>query len=109
MHVEQTENACVVSADGEEVGRWPSRAALVADLAALSILEDHTANWADLSETERANMSSSVRMLLESCPECDGSLEFVETRGSSSCCRDERVVSYQCTECDAVLIRLRKP
>mgnify|MGYP000138414504 CR=1 FL=1 len=108
VQVEQAKNAYIVRADGDEIGRWPSRAALVADLASLSTLERRVENWATLSEVDRSGLSSSLRLFLEDCPECDGLLEFVETRGSSSCCRDELIVSYRCTECNAVLTRLRQ-
>lgn len=95
-------NACVVIDDSHEVARLPSRAALLADLAAIKLLQNRTKNWTQLSDSEQEQMLTGLRIFLEECPICSGLPTFVENL-AESCCRSKSVISYKCEECDARL------
>jgi len=95
-------NACIVVNDGHEVARLPSRAALVADLAAIKLLQNRTNNWLELSDSEQEQLLTGLRIFLEECPICSGLPTFVENL-VESCCRSKSVISYKCGECDARL------
>lgn len=95
-------DACVVVDDGHEVACLPSRAALVADLAAIKLLRNRTKNWSEILDREQEQLLTGLRIFLEKCPICFGPPTFVENM-VESCCRSRFVVSYKCEECDARL------
>lgn len=88
--------------DGRTVSLWESRAALVADLAAADLLSTRLDRWESLSPPRRMELLSGLRICLQRCPICDGSItlagEVVE-----SCCRSVDVVAATCDDCGARL------
>lgn len=56
------------------VGEWPSRAALVADVAAFVALSEWLPAFEELDGTERDELVARLRAFLETCPTCDGAL-----------------------------------
>lgn len=94
-----------VSQDGTTIGTWVSRPALLADLAALQVLETSDEAWADRSVQARSQLAAGMRLYLESCPACEGDTDFT-TAASSSCCGGEYTVAkLTCASCDRLLFR----
>ncbi|NGM69708.1 hypothetical protein G6M89_11930 [Natronolimnobius sp. AArcel1] len=68
----------VATCDRDRVGCWPSNAALLADLAAASVLEVRGENWHALDGDERGAVLTALRLFLEWCPNCDGEIHETE-------------------------------
>jgi hypothetical protein len=86
----------VLTLDGEWVGNWPSRTALVADLAAELTLAGDA--WAALDRAQRADLTARVRGLAAECPVCGGKTA-VSDDTVESCCRSVAVVAVTCQGC----------
>jgi hypothetical protein len=82
--------------DGEWVGNWPSRTALVGDLAAELLLAGDA--WSDLDRVNRADLLARIRGLATACPVCGGETA-VSDETVESCCRSADVVAVTCREC----------
>lgn len=95
----------LVTADGRHLARWESRAALVADMAALPLLRERVAGWADLDRRGRGALLNGTRVFLERCPTCDGAVEFSRDT-VESCCRSTEVVAMGCVDCGARLLEV---
>lgn len=91
--------------DGVRVGQWESRAALVADLAAARELPDRIDDWESFGVAERSQVLGGLRIFLEACPVCDGSV-LAGTEVVESCCRSHEVVAASCDDCDARLLEV---
>ena len=85
---------------GKWIGQWPSRTALVADLATELTLAG--SGWAGLERTERADLAARIRALAERCPVCDADTTVSEDT-VDSCCGPTEVVAVTCPECTARL------
>ncbi|WP_436346264.1 hypothetical protein [Natronorubrum sp. FCH18a] len=78
-------------------GRWPSRAAVVADVAASRVLETWTPGW-DAHEPEtKGQVLNGLRMFLETCPGTGGEISMDE-EVVESCCTSHDVVAVTCDE-----------
>ncbi|WP_049898276.1 hypothetical protein [Halococcus agarilyticus] len=86
--------------DNATVGQWSSAAAIVADVAATDVLPASVSSWGTLTPVERLQLLGSLRLFLETCPACDGSVALGE-EVVDSCCRSYDVVSAVCRGCDA--------
>ena len=64
-----------VTSGSATIGAWPSDAALIADVAAFITLGEHVPGWNDLSGVERDELTARLRVFLEACPICDGSVQ----------------------------------
>lgn len=97
LTVAHTEAGVTVSQQGATVGEWPSEAALVADVAAFVTLADAFPGWDDLRGSTRDELVARLRVFLESCPTCEGSLavEGDETAESAP--------TVACESCGAVV------
>jgi hypothetical protein len=82
--------------DDEWVGDWPSRTALVADLAAELVLSGDA--WTDLDRVTRADLTARLRGLATACPVCGGDTT-VSDDTVESCCRSAAVVAVTCDGC----------
>ena len=91
-----------VLVDGSILGRWESKVAFVADLAAHRTLSAWTDDWATVPGAARGRTLSAVRACLETCPACAGEIRL-GTETVRSCCREYEVVAATCTGCDARL------
>lgn len=89
------------------VARWASRAALIADLAAIPPLRDRTTNWAVLSESAQRQLLAGLRIFLESCPCCGGELAF-STEPIKSCCRTGDILQYACEDCNGMMLEVEQ-
>jgi hypothetical protein len=98
--VEASETGVELGVAGDWVGQWPSRTALVADLATELTLAD--TGWTGLDRPVRADLAARIRGLAERCPVCES-----ETRVSEdtveSCCGSADVVAVTCPTCSARL------
>lgn len=105
LEIQEQKDMCLVTENGGEIARWPSREALLADLAAIPLLQNRAENWADLSQIAQGQLLSGLRIFLEVCPTCAGRLAFSEET-VESCCRIASVITYDCVDCDACLVEV---
>ena len=87
------------SIDGRRLLEWDSDAALVADVAASTVLESWIDDWEELDRDRRRTLLRRLRLLLERCPACDGAVER-ECERVDPCCQPAHVFVWaQCTAC----------
>lgn len=106
LEIYEQKEMCLVMENDEEIARWPSQEALLADLAAIPLLRNRAENWANLSQVAQGQLLSGLRIFLEECPTCAGPLAFSEET-VESCCRIASVVTYDCVECEARLVEVQ--
>ncbi|SMO50707.1 hypothetical protein [Halorubrum cibi] len=95
-------HAYVASIENEPAGRWESRQAFLADLAAASTLADRWDGWESLSTARRSELLGSLRLFVEACPTCDG-VVTLDATVVESCCRRYDVLAATCEACGARL------
>ncbi|WP_181684672.1 hypothetical protein [Halorhabdus salina] len=105
IQVEETEQATIVRLDDRLMGRWESRAAMVADVAGCTVLADRYDAWADLSPAQRGQLAGGLRLYIEQCPACDGPTSF-DTETTTSCCSEYEVATVSCDSCGARLFEI---
>lgn len=105
--VESRGDATVVTEDGLAVANWPSEAALVADVAAVRVLEDRDPSWPDREHVERGRILAGLRIFLETCPVCGAAPRLGEDT-VESCCRQAQVFTYTCPGCEARLLEVEQ-
>jgi hypothetical protein len=103
LALEDRKGSFVVEADGVPIGWWESRTAFVADVAAGRELQRRYPAWDEMDNEVRTRVLASLRVFLERCPTCDGTLEL-GTETVSSCCSSRDVVAMACADCDARLL-----
>lgn len=86
----------------EPVGRWESRQAFLADLAAAAVLGERWDGWRRIPIARRSELLGTLRLFLETCPTCDGRVTL-GTTVVESCCRTYDVLAATCDACDARL------
>lgn len=91
-------NAFVASLGTERLGRWESRSAFVADLAAAEILGRRWNDWHELPVGYQGELLGGLRLFLETCPRCDGEVSL-DHQVVESCCRSYDVVAATCDAC----------
>ncbi|WP_222915442.1 hypothetical protein [Natrinema sp. SYSU A 869] len=77
-------------------GRWPSRAALIADVAASRALEAWVDDWDAFDPETKGEVLNGLRMFLETCPS-GGDVQMGE-EVVESCCTSHEVVAVTCEE-----------
>lgn len=102
--IDTSDGGFAVAAAGDHVGRWPSRAAFLADVTAAAVLADELARWDRFSRRERSFLLAGLRLFLDVCPACGGE-PTLERRTEDSCCRSRSVTVMACDDCDARLVR----
>lgn len=102
---EEYGDAFVARTDGRTVGRWESRAAFLADVAAGRVLPDYYDEWAGAAPAVRGQLLAGLRLFVERCPACDGEVRFGQ-EVVESCCRTVDVVAVTCEDCDARLFEV---
>jgi hypothetical protein len=98
----QATGVLVASVDGRRAGKWPSRAAFVADVTAVSAFRDAFPEWWSLSATERTRALAVLRLCLDWCPSCDGPLRIERLDAVPDGDRPP-VLASTCEACDARL------
>lgn len=96
------ESSLVASVRGERAGNWPSRAAFVADVTAVAEFRSAFPEWWSLSPAMRTRVLSALRLCLDWCPACDGSLT-VEKRRAREFDGAATVLASTCDACGADL------
>lgn len=100
--------AAYARADGDRIGHWESRAAFLADLAADRALADELDDWERLPLAARSGVLGALRLFVETCPTCEGTVTL-EERVVESCCTSYDVVAGRCLDCDARLFEMDLP
>jgi hypothetical protein len=100
--------AAFAFADGQRIGHWESRSAFLSDVAADRALSTTLDDWPALSLAARSDVLGAIRLFVERCPACDGSVALGE-RVVESCCSSYDVIAGRCTECDARLFEMELP
>jgi hypothetical protein len=90
-----------VSVAGVGAGRWPSRTAFEADLAAAEELRSRGVDPID-DISALASAVGDLRGLLSTCPACDGSIETAQ-RTAVACCGESVTPVRTCLDCGARL------
>ena len=104
--VDQQGNALVAYANGAVIGQWSSQAAVIADIAAADVLSDRSQDWSAFTPVEIAHLLKSLRIFINVCPECDGSVQMNQ-EVAESCCHSREVVVLRCIECDTHLFEMK--
>lgn len=103
--VDQHGEAFIAHTDDAVVSQWSSHAAAVADVAAATELSERHSDCENLAPAEIARVLMSLRIFIEQCPDCDGSVQ-VEQEVVESCCRSYDVIASACQDCDARLFEM---
>jgi hypothetical protein len=105
---EPFDDAFVARVDETRAGRWESRGAFLADVAAATELDRRLSGWQALGLREQSQILYGLRLFIEECPECDG-LVAVEEDTAESCCRSVDIVAVSCQECGARVFEANHP
>ena len=80
------------------IRKWPSEAALLADVATDAALAAWTDRWADVPLEQRATVREALRTLCEGCPACGGEITTTAEK-VESCCGLHEVIAAECEAC----------
>lgn len=105
LAVTEVGDAFEARVEGRRVGQWESRAAVLADVAAAEVLRERAPDWETRRIRERGRLLHGLRLFLERCPTCDGSVALGQGV-VESCCRSVDVVTVTCVDCDARLFEI---
>ena len=105
VEIAEREEFALVHAEGQPVARWESKAALIADMAAVPELRQRTVGWDEMDLQVRGRLLNGVRVFAEQCPSCDGPVDFSQET-VESCCRTVDVVALGCEDCGARLLEV---
>lgn len=86
----------------DHLASWPSRGACVADAAGVTVLPIHDSEWETRSLPTRAEMLGVLRLFIESCPVCEGTVSLSQDV-VESCCQRRDVVAATCGDCGSRL------
>ncbi len=78
-------------------GMWPSRAAVVADVAASEPLGSWLEEWDEYGPQQKGQILNGIRMFLETCPTAEGGVTMTEET-VRSCCSSSTVFAVVCEE-----------
>jgi len=97
--------ACTAYVEDEWVGQWESRVAFDADVTADAVLSDGYAGWRDIPLASRSELLAALRVCLDVCPGCGGTVSL-GSETVSSCCRTVDVIAADCEGCGARLFEI---
>lgn len=98
----ETESGVLVATvHGARAGRWPSRAAFVADVTAVAEFRERYPEWWALPSSMRTRVLAALRLYLDWCPTCDGAVSVTRVEG-----RAAPEVSVPAATCGACAARL---
>ena len=89
--------------DGNTSIRWGSEAALVADVAAATVLKERVEAWSTFDRDRQRSVLLGLRLCLERCPSCDSTVDMSEDRVDPCCQKPHLVADSICQDCGAVL------
>jgi len=90
-------DARVMNQGDTQVGKWPSHAALIADVTAARVLSDRDPNWQNYSPERKGQFLKSVRLFLETCPTGSGNVRMAEETVESYC-KSHDVIAVVCED-----------
>ncbi|EMA05294.1 hypothetical protein C439_00805 [Haloferax mediterranei ATCC 33500] len=91
------DEAQILQSESAWMGQWPSRAALIADVAASSVLQSRVPGWDDYDPEEKGPVLNGLRMFLETCPTTGGDIHMGE-EVVESCCSSHKVIAVTCED-----------
>ncbi|MFW5974118.1 MAG: hypothetical protein ACOCPZ_01900 [Natrialbaceae archaeon] len=91
--------------DDWRVGSWPTEGALVADLAAASVLANRVPAWDDVAPRQRAGIVKALRSFMPECPLCGGCVVMTDDT-VESCCQSFDVIAVRCLDCEEHYLEL---
>jgi len=103
LEIQRYGEAVVADLGTERIGRWESRAAFVADVAAARELDDWVPQWRSIPLAARSELLGALRLFLERCPGCDAALTL-DHEVVRSCCRERDVIAMSCSGCGSRLL-----
>lgn len=89
--------ARILQTNDRPVSQWPSKAALLADIAACRVLRSEIAGWSNYPLEKKGQILNSLRMFIETCPTTGGDIQIGE-EVVESCCSSHKVVAVSCEE-----------
>ncbi len=96
FEIDTRDDVQVLTGEHGMAGRWPSRAALLADVAAGRVLEERIPRWSEQEPEVNGQLLNALRMFLERCPS-GGDVEMGE-KVVESCCSSHDVFAVTCEE-----------
>jgi len=108
LSFEEFDEAFVAYADETRVGQWESQGAFLADVAAATELGARLDGWQTLGLQQQSQLLYALRLFLEECPECSGTVA-IEEDTVESCCRSIDIVAVSCQECGARMFETNHP
>lgn len=119
LEVEPHGDAFIAMADGGQtaderfsgrrrVGQWESRGAFLADVAGARVIGERYADWDRLTPRQRGQVLNGLRIFLDRCPSCGGTVSIGEET-VKSCCRSREVVAVTCEDCGDRLFEAEQP
>lgn len=96
------EGTLVAESGVRPLGRWLSRAAMVADLASVSALRLLVPHWDEMTPQIRQSHLSFLRLHIDHCPVCDG-VTMLNRAPSRAPGVEGQTLAVTCTGCDARL------
>ncbi|WP_440772397.1 hypothetical protein [Natronorubrum sp. DTA28] len=97
FELEERDEARLLVGERGIAGRWPSRAAVVADVAASRVLADWAPEWDVQTPETKGQVLNGLRMFLETCPGAGGEISMDE-EVVESCCSSHDVIAVTCDE-----------
>lgn len=85
------------------IGKWPSKAALLADITASKVLREEMNQWEHLSRADREVLLTAMRLFVPQCPTTGNAIEFSD-EVTESCCSTHDVVAITCTKSGDVIL-----
>lgn len=101
-------DAFTAAIEGRPIARWESRGAYLADVAAASVLARRYPDWSSIDFDQRTQIVGGLRLFLERCPLCDGSVTLGEDT-VESCCREVPVIAATCEDCGERVFETARP
>ncbi|WP_435118066.1 hypothetical protein [Halolamina sp. C58] len=100
------DEARLLRSESTQIGQWPSRQALVADIAASRVLQSWISDWNSYDSQHKGQLLNSLRMFLETCPTTGGDIQTGE-EVVESCCSSHKVIAVTCEETEERLFEHR--
>ncbi|WP_293031101.1 hypothetical protein [Natronococcus sp.] len=88
---------------GRRIHKWPSTAALLADVATHRALEELTERWREVPQAQRIELLEVLRSFRERCPDCGAPITLTEDT-VDSCCQTYAVHALNCDGCGQPLL-----
>lgn len=105
IRMEDPPGSYLIGVDDRQVGRWSSKAAFDADIAAGITLCKRIDGWDDLTVEQQTGLMRGMRVFLEQCPDCGGPVTMTEET-VESCCRSREVFASTCQDCGVRLFEI---